>query len=418
MKVFENALLLASVQFINLALPLLWMPYLAITLGAENLGLVAFALSVCQIIATVADYGFNLSGPKTIAIHRDDSNKISEIFIAITSLRVILAALGLVLVLAAAKIFEHINSNLDLILFGYVMVFGNVIYPQWFFQGLEQLRVISFIQIISRIIILSAILVFVKGPEDLYWATFLLSGGVLLGGLIAVPYTLKALNGSSFSWPQLSTLVVQLKDGWHIFLSTAAINIYTTSNTFILGLLVEPKIVGFYYVAEKMIRAVLMIFSPITNAVYPHVSRLASINDLKEFRQFIKKIIILFACIAILLSAAVFLFASPLIVGLFNSGYSASVPVLQVFALLPLPLAASCVLGTLIMLPYGMQKEVSQVLLAAVVVDLVIFIPAAHFYGAIGAAGANVAVESFVTFALMVFWYLRARDRLRLAHHC
>lgn len=416
MKIFENVLLLAAVQFVSMALPLLWLPYLAITLGGEQLGRVAFALSICQIIVTVTDYGFNLSGPKAIAIHRENPEKIAEIYGAITFLRLILAVAGLLFLLIAAWLFESIGVNLPLILVAYVMVIGNVIYPQWFFQGLEQLRAISIIQVLARTIILCGIFVAVKGPDDIYWAAFFQSGGILLGGLIAVPHTLKALKDSSFIRPKLVTIRSQLKDGWHFFLSSAAVNIYTTSNTIILGLIAEPLIVGYYFVAEKMIRAVLMIFSPITSAIYPHVSRLASADDPELFRKFISKVIALFICLGIFLSAGVFLFAPLLISSLFGTGYTASIAVLQVFALLPLPLSVSSVLGTLIMLPYGQQKDVSRVLLAAAVVDLAIFIPATYFFGAIGAAGANVAVESFVTLALITVWYYAARDRLRVAY--
>lgn len=416
MKIFENVLLLAAVQFVSMALPLLWLPYLAITLGVDQLGRVAFALSICQMIVTVTDYGFNLSGPKAIAIHREHPEKIAEIYSAITFLRAILAVAGLVFVLVAAWLFESIAANLPLILVAYVMVIGNVIYPQWFFQGLEQLRAISIIQVLTRLIILCCIFVAVKGPDDIYWAAFLQAGGILLGGLIAVPYTLKALKDSSFIRPKFVTIHSQLKDGWHFFLSSAAVNIYTTSNTFILGLIVEPVIVGYYFVAEKMIRAVLMIFSPITSAIYPHVSRLASSGDPESFRKFISRVIALFICLGILLSAGVFLFSPLLISSLFGPGYTASIAVLQVFALLPLPLSVSSVLGTLILLPYGQQKDVSRVLLAAAVVDLAIFIPATYFYGAIGAAGANVAVESFVTLALITVCYYAARERLRVAY--
>jgi PST family polysaccharide transporter len=410
MKIFENALLLAVVQFVNLALPLLWLPYLAITLGPNPLGSLAVALSLCQLILMLTDYGFNLSGPREIATHRDNPEKIAEIWIAITSLRAMLAILGFFLVLVTASFFDNIGDNIQLISIAYVMVVGNVIYPQWLFQGLEKLRMLSIIQVIVRLIILCSIFVLVKGPEDIYWAAFLQSAGQLLVGLIAAPFTLKAFNGAEFRRPRYTTLWVHLKDGWHIFMSSAAINIYTTSNALLLGIVANPLVVGHYYVADKMIRAALMIFSPITSAAYPHIARLVSAKDFEAFQRLIEKVVSLFACISLILSVGIFLCAAPLITGLFGSQYSAAIPVLQAFAILPIPLAASSILGTLIMLPCGMQREVSFVLLAAVVVDLVIFIPAAHFYGAIGAAATNIAVESFVTIALMGFWYNRAKD--------
>ena len=69
------------------------------------------------------------------------------------------------------------------------------------------------------------------------------------------------------------------------------------------------------------------------------------------------------------------------------------------------------------MLPFGMQKLASRILIATVLVDLVIFIPATHYYGAIGAAGANVLVEIFVTLSFLWFWYYRSQDHTKIAQN-
>lgn len=409
MKIFENVVLLSAVQLFSLVLPLLWLPYLAITLGVDQIGRIAFALSICQLILMGSDYGFNLSGPKAIAIQRELPDKLAEIFISISIIRILIALIGLVSIIIISIFVEKIYDNLTLILITYVMVIGNVIYPQWFFQGLEQLRIISFVQILARFIILLCIFDTVKGPEDIYWAAFLQAGGYLIGGIIAIPLTLKALQNSNLVMPSVSNLKLQLKDGWHFFLSSAAINFYTTSNILMLGLITDPMIVGYYYIAEKVIRASIMIFSPLVSALYPHVSRLAMSDDYTKFRNFIKKIIVLFLFIGIILCIAVFNMAPWLINNLFGKEFSPSIPVLQAFALLPLPLAASSVLGTLIMFPYGMQKEVSCVVLAAALMNFFIFIPATYFYGAVGAAVANVAVETLVTLMLVGFFYKNAQ---------
>jgi PST family polysaccharide transporter len=409
-KILENSILLTAVQFVNLALPLLWLPYLAITLGAEQFGRMTLALSICQIILTISDYGFNLSIPKAIAINRDDPKKIAIIFGSVTFIRIIFALIGIVVILVASRFIEIIYFNLLLIFTSFGMVVGNVINPQCFFQGLERLRVISFIQILAKMITLVCIFILVKEPEDIYWAAFLQAGSLLLAGIISVPFTLKVLNGSKIIWPQLAMLKAQLIDSWYFFLTSAAVNIYTTSNTIILGLIVEYKYIGYYYCAEKIIRAALMVFSPITSAVYPHVSRMVSANELSTYWKFIKKITILLSLIAIILSIGIFLLAPYLIISLFGIGYSESIQVLQVFALLPLPLAASSILGQMIMLPFGMQKQASQILIATVLVNLVIFIPATFHYGAIGAAGANVLVETFVTLSFMLFCYSRSQN--------
>jgi len=53
-KIFENALSLGIMQVVNLGLPLLSLPYLALKLGVDQLGRMAFALAVAQLLIMVS----------------------------------------------------------------------------------------------------------------------------------------------------------------------------------------------------------------------------------------------------------------------------------------------------------------------------------------------------------------------------
>ncbi|WP_083877091.1 oligosaccharide flippase family protein [Ideonella sp. B508-1] len=276
---------------------------------------------------------------------------------------------------------------------------ANILFPQWLFQGLEQLRFVSLAQIGARLIVFAATFALVRHKEDLRLATALQTLGPLLGGLLALPQTFKALSLSRMRWPQYSALRHQLHEGWHVFLSSAAINIYTSCNAFFLGLLAPASAVGHYHVAEKLIRAVQMMLSPISNAVYPHVSRLAAENP-QALIQFNRKLLAAMTACGAIFTVFVLLLAPWGISLLFGSGYEDATPVLRVMACLPLLVAMSNVLGIQTMLPLGMKQAFSRVLLVSAVLDILLFLPAASLSGALGAAWTNVLVELFVTVAM------------------
>ena len=88
--------------------------------------------------------------------------------------------------------------------------------------------------------------------------------------------------------PKKKDIYRELKEGWEIFVSTLSISLYTISNTFILGIFTNNTVTGYYASAEKLINALNGLINPISQTIFPHLSRI--VNDSKvEALIFIKK---------------------------------------------------------------------------------------------------------------------------------
>jgi PST family polysaccharide transporter len=410
-KIVESAVSLGGVQLISLILPLIALPYLATVLGTDGLGRLAFALSIAQIAVTLTDYGFNLSAPRAVALHRDSPQALADIWCAVTLLRAGFAVLGMAVIALAAVFSDRIRAELGLIAAAYAMVVGNVLFPQWFFQGLQQLKLVSAIQVLSRFAVFGAIFVLVKAKQDIYWATFLQGAGFLLGGLLALPFVPNALKGARLQWPGYQVLGRHLSEGWHVFLSTAAVTVYTSANSFFLGLFAPASAVGYYHVAEKLVRTVQTLYGPISGAIYPHVTRLARDNA-EALMRFNFRLLRFIGGGAALASIGVYV-AAPFVIALvFGPDFAPAAGILRMFAPLPLLTVLSNILGVQTMLPLGMEALFSRILIAAAVFDLAVFMPAAWLAGGPGAAGANVAVELFVTAAMAILLHRGGRSPL------
>lgn len=399
-RLIENILSLSALQAANYALPLLMLPYLARVLGVEKLGLMAFSIAIMQVFTVLTDYGFNLSASREASILRDAPDKLSRLFVSVSTLRMAFMLAGFVLLAALVQAIPRLGDDAALYLASYVLVVGNALFPLWLFQGLEQLKLASLVQIASKLVTLIAVFVLVNTPEDVIMAVFLQGAGNLLAALIIMFWIPRALGHAKLGIPKYSELKEQIIQGWHVFISTAAINIYTNSNTLILGIITNPAMVGLYHVAEKIVRAVQFIFNPISQAVYPHVSKLAQ-DSPEAALTFNRRLMRWAGALALLASITLFLLAPWGIELLFGEDYSQATPILQIMTPLPFLIVISNILGIQTMLAFGLKKSFSRILISASLLNLGLFIPLAKLYQAHGAALANVIVEIVVTLSML-----------------
>ena len=95
----RNIRALYVIQLSNYIAPLLTLPWLTRVLGPAQFGRLGFCLAVSNYLVLLADYGFNLSATRAIAVHAGDFAVRTRIFWNTMAVKALLAALGLLLLL-------------------------------------------------------------------------------------------------------------------------------------------------------------------------------------------------------------------------------------------------------------------------------------------------------------------------------
>jgi O-antigen/teichoic acid export membrane protein len=112
---------------------------------------------------------------------------------------------------------------------------------------------------------------------------------------------------------------------------------------------------------------------------------------------------------AMLLGSVVLWGGAELIVRIaMGHGYEPVVIVLKWMAPLPFLICLSNVLGVQLMLPLGMKKKVSEILIVSGLFNLAVLVPLVSVYGAQGAAMSALATEFLVT-ASMAFYLIKCK---------
>lgn len=400
-RLLNNMASLFVLQGSNYLLPLITIPYLVRVLGLDNFGRISFAQAFIQYFVVLADYGFNLSATREVAIRRNDSERLSSLFSAVMVIKTGFMVLGFILLLLVIALVPIFKRDWPLYIIVYLAaVFGNVVLPVWLFQGLERMRSMIVLTIFSRLVGVVLIFAYVRSSGEYLLAAGLQSGSLILAGVLAC-IIIPRIGRVHLVCPTFTELRSVLSDGWHVFLGTASVCLFTNSNVFLLGLITNPSSVGYFSAAEKLVRAVTGLTIPIAQAIYPHIAALAS-NSRDAAYVFIRRLIRLQGIFTLVLSLLLFLFAGQLVALLFGNQFKASIVLVKWMALLPFVIGLNNILGTQIMLNFGMQKTFSRILIVVGVFSIGLIIPMTLWFDAEGAAITVFVAEFTQTMTMIV----------------
>jgi PST family polysaccharide transporter len=399
-RLLSNFFSLSILQGANYILPFLTLPYLTRILGVEYFGLLAFSSATIAYFQIITDYGFNLTATKEISIYRDNKNKVIEIFSAVMTIKVILMFLSFVLMSILILSFRKFSQNLEVFYLTFGVIIGQVLFPIWFFQGLEKMKYIMFLNILAKSIFTIFVFVFVRKVSDYYIVPLLTSLGYIVVGIISLVVIKKKFN-VNFEFQSINTIKYHLKEGWHIFISNILTSFYTVSATFILGLFSNNQVVGYYSLADKIVRVVSNIFSPINGAIFPFISKVVKTSKVKA-KVLINKVLIYSTTIMILTSTLIFIFAKNIILFISSTEFEQSIIILQILAFLPVVLNIAIIISTNYLVNFGFQSKLAKIYLFTALISIILSFTLVPVFYEIGSAITSLVVELFATFCMVL----------------
>jgi PST family polysaccharide transporter len=397
----QNFSSLTILQFSNYLFPIITFPYLVRVLGPEKFGLVNFAAAFVAYFNVFTDYGFNLSATKDISINRNNPNKVNEIFSTVLVIKLILSVVSLMVFSLLIFTIPRFSANSEIYFYSFLIVLGAVLFPGWFFQGMEKMKYITVTNVTVKIIWTILVFVLVRSADDVLLLVILNGASFILIGVLSL-ILLIGIFKVKFIPPSISEIKLQLINGWYLFVSTASITLYTTSNVFILGLFAGNEVVGYFAAADKIRIAVQGLFGNAGQTVFPHLSKMFA-ESKKEAIVFVKKYRNYSVTVAVILTLILFVLAKPVVLIVLGSGYEPSINVFRIILLLPLIILLSNIYGIQIMLNLNYKKEFSRIILSAGIVNLLLSFILVPLYLEIGTAIAVVITETIVTAGMIAF---------------
>jgi PST family polysaccharide transporter len=167
-------------------------------------------------------------------------------------------------------------------------------------------------------------------------------------------------------------------------------------------LFTNNAIVGYFAAAEKIVKAVQGLLGPVSQTIYPYISKL--MNESVELGiKFIRKATFIIGGISFGLSLILFIFADSVINILLGPKYYDSVVVLKILAFLPFIIALSNILGIQTMLTLNYKKEFSSILILASIINIISALIMVPILKHIGISLSVLLSEIFVTISMIHF---------------
>lgn len=394
----KNGLWLYVLQMFNTVIPLITLPYITRILGAEEYGIFSIAFNLIGYFMVIVEYGFGMSGARKASLSTNIQD-LNTTFTAIILSRALLCFICFVSALGYSNIFMQNEKQRGCLILLFLIPLGTVLQQNWLFQGLQRMKYITIASVVARIISLICIFGFVKTSNDLSQYCIFYASTTIIVGIVGTYFALHKIKVKfvKLSWRDV---LAELKDGWYVFTTSLSSKIFNTFGITVMGIMVAEYYVGIYSAIQKIPQMILLIWSPISQVLYPIASQKMTFSY-KDGRRYVKRIEKIILPIFLLLIILVGFFAKPFIRIAFGQEYAAYYYIIY-------PLLFWLVFGILnnfngiqTLLAGGYSKEYSRCFLFGVVFNVVFNIVFVKLWGIIGAALAP-ALSEFLFGLLLV----------------
>ena len=375
-RLLSNFFSLSALQGLNYILPIITLPYLIKVLGAEYFGLLAFANATIAYLVIITDYGFNLTATREISIYRKNNKKIIEIFSVVLIIKILLMCLCFILLSIIVCSFDKFSKNYEIYFYTFGTVIGQVLFPIWFFQGMETMKYITYLNILARTIFTIAIFIFVKDQEDFYIVPILSSLGFVVASILSL-IIVKTKFNVGFEWQKKDILIKYFKDSWNVFLIDFMPNLYNNFSTFLLGFFTSMEMLGYYSLATKIVNIFNSFIYVVRNTTYPYLS-----NNSSKFGIISKLTIFL----GLLFSFTIICLSNNLFFYIFGDIMQKSLLLIYILALSPFFLSITITFGSNKLLVLKKDREMKNITYIYSIFGFVLALSIIPIYGAIGAA--------------------------------
>lgn len=363
--ILKNLSYLTLMKFFNIGIKIVLAAYLIRVLGNEKYGLVTWLDSVIQYFLMIINFGFNIYAAKYIVENKHKTNKINEIVSSIFIIKGLLFVFSVACILILGN-FETFYDYKQLLLLFMFCGIGEVLFPVWFFQGVENLKPATIIVFLTRLFLLIGAIVFVTTEQDIIPYILLFVFSSVLMGVLGVFYLFKQYQIKLRFLP-FTKLKMYFAESLPFFVGRFLSLVFNFGTIFFIGKFCLLEQVTGFDISLKVIMLGVIPFEMLQQAVFPTISRTKS-------KKLLRNLVYLAISFGTIIGFFIFLFADYFLLWFGGEEMLQFSSTLKFLAILCPFVALTFILGTCSLVAFGYYKEYNFSLIFTSIIYILILV--------------------------------------------
>ena len=402
-------------QIATYVLPLISVPVVSRIIGPEKYGTINFAVAYVAYFTLLISYSFDFSATRKISKDPDNVENRNKVFSEVFYTQCLLFLVSTIAFVFLLFTVSQLKENKAVVIFSYLLCVSTLFTQNWLFQAMQDLSKVALFNLISKVLFTIAILIIVRKNQDYIWQPLIIS---VVQAIVAI---------WSFTWAfkkyKIKLVKITLLRCWEvlkeeriIFFSLVFVNLYSSTNTVILGLFQNSAQVGYYTAAQRLIIIAQSVLAmPLAQAFYPFIGK-AFGEGKEQGLRIAQKLIPLIVVFLGLATIAMFILGPFVIRIFYGHRFEEAIPAFQILTIVPLLFSLNNVLGIQIMLNLGMDKYFFKITASAGVLSVALNFLIIRRFGYIGTTVNWLITELFCFSAMYFVLYRQGLNPINLEY--
>lgn len=399
MRIVKNFIFNLSYQILIIILPLITVPYISRVLGPENVGIFGYTNSLVSYFTLLASLSCSIYGSRQVAYVRDDKEKLNKTFWEIVILKVFISTVVIILYYLFIKLFVPMQYKLYSTI-QIVCIITVLIDISWFFIGMEDLKKTVSRNLVVKLISLSLIFTFVKDGHDLWKYISIIVISDFIGQAILWIYIKKYIR---YKRIKVQEPFKHLLPMINLFIPQIAIQVYVILDKTMIGYLTNVTEVGYYDMAQKIVKLPLGIVTSLGLVLLPRISNLYANGEEEKIRYYITKSLNFVLFLALPIYLGIISISNNLVFWFLGESFLKSGNIMKITSIIIVFIGMSNVIGIQLMLPLGKEREFTISVTTGAIINFILNSIFILKFASIGASISTVIAEFSVTFVQFIF---------------